>query len=95
MERAAHAVDGTVKTIDPATGAHLAAYEESSEEQIDATLDRAVRAAASWRSLGSWVAPITTTGQGARRSGKAGADRHREAARVGFGGEWSGTEACG
>ena len=49
MTTAAHTPVGTVTTIDPSNGSELAAYEETSDEQVDAILDRAKRAAASWR----------------------------------------------
>lgn len=78
MGRAAHAVDGTVTTIDPSTGAQLAAYDESSEEQIDAILDSAVRAAASWRAV-----PLVERAEAVRSFGQSLRARSDDLAQLG------------
>jgi succinate-semialdehyde dehydrogenase / glutarate-semialdehyde dehydrogenase len=51
MTTPADARAGMVTTINPATGSELATYKETSDEQIDAVLDRAHRAALSWRDV--------------------------------------------
>ncbi|HEY6494691.1 MAG TPA: NAD-dependent succinate-semialdehyde dehydrogenase [Trebonia sp.] len=62
---------GMVTTIDPATGSELAAYEETSDEQIDAVLGRAHRAALSWRQLAvtERAAAVKSLGQALRSRG--------------------------
>ena len=44
---------GVVTTIDPATGSRLDTYEETSDQRVDAILDRASRAAAPCSSVGT------------------------------------------
>jgi succinate-semialdehyde dehydrogenase / glutarate-semialdehyde dehydrogenase len=66
-----------VTTIDPSSGSQLAAYEETSDEQIDAILDRALRAAARWRGV-----PVTERAEAVRSFGQAMRERGDELARL-------------
>lgn len=66
-----------VTTIDPSSGSQLAAYEETSDEQIDAILDRALRAAARWRGV-----PVTKRAEAVRSFGQAMRERGDELARL-------------
>jgi succinate-semialdehyde dehydrogenase / glutarate-semialdehyde dehydrogenase len=66
-----------VTTIDPSSGSQLAAYEETSDEQIDAILDRALRAAARWRGV-----PVTERAEAVRSLGQAMRERGDELARL-------------
>lgn len=59
MTTAAHTPVGTVTTIDPSNGSELAAYEETSDERVDAILDRAKQVAVSWREV-----PVTERARG-------------------------------
>jgi succinate-semialdehyde dehydrogenase / glutarate-semialdehyde dehydrogenase len=77
MKTAADSIVGMVTTIDPSNGSQLAAYEETSDEQIDAILDRAVRAAVSWRAV-----PVTERAEAVRSFGQAMRERSDELARL-------------
>jgi succinate-semialdehyde dehydrogenase/glutarate-semialdehyde dehydrogenase len=61
-----------VTTIDPATGSQLAAYQETSDEQVDAVLDRAHRAALAWREVpvSERAAAVRSLGQALRGRGE-------------------------
>jgi succinate-semialdehyde dehydrogenase/glutarate-semialdehyde dehydrogenase len=75
METPAHTLTGTVTTIDPSSGSQLAAYEETSDERIDAVLERAHRAALSWREV-----PLTERAAAVRGLGQALRERAGELA---------------
>jgi len=77
MTTAAHTPVGTLTTIDPSSGSELAAYEETSDEQIDAILDRAARAAVSWRGV-----PVTARAEAVRSLGQAMREHGDELARL-------------
>jgi succinate-semialdehyde dehydrogenase/glutarate-semialdehyde dehydrogenase len=66
-----------VTTIDPSSGSRLAVYEETSDEQIDAILDRALRAAVWWRGI-----PVTERAEAVRSFGQAMRERGEELARL-------------
>jgi succinate-semialdehyde dehydrogenase/glutarate-semialdehyde dehydrogenase len=66
-----------VTTIDPSSGSRLAVYEETSDEQIDAILDRALRAAVWWRGV-----PVTERAEAVRSFGQAMRERGEELARL-------------
>jgi succinate-semialdehyde dehydrogenase/glutarate-semialdehyde dehydrogenase len=66
-----------VTTIDPSSGSRLAVYEETSDEQIDAILDRALRAAAWWRGV-----PVAERAEAVRSFGQAMRERGEELARL-------------
>ncbi|MGH3169997.1 MAG: NAD-dependent succinate-semialdehyde dehydrogenase [Trebonia sp.] len=68
---------GMVTTVNPATGAELADYPETSDDRIDAVLDRAHRAALSWREV-----PVTERAEGVRSLARALRDRGDELARL-------------
>jgi succinate-semialdehyde dehydrogenase / glutarate-semialdehyde dehydrogenase len=68
---------GTVTTIDPASGTQLAAYAETSDEQIDAVLERAHRAALSWREV-----PLADRAEAVRGLGQAVRGHADELARL-------------
>ena len=77
MKTAAEANGGMVTTIDPSNGSQLATYKETSDEQIDAILDRALRAAVLWRGV-----PVTERAEAVRSLGKAMRERGDELARL-------------
>ncbi|HJY55935.1 MAG TPA: NAD-dependent succinate-semialdehyde dehydrogenase, partial [Streptosporangiaceae bacterium] len=62
---------------DPSSGSRLAVYEETSDEQIDAILDRALRAAVWWRGV-----PVTERAEAVRSFGQAMRERGEELARL-------------
>jgi succinate-semialdehyde dehydrogenase/glutarate-semialdehyde dehydrogenase len=66
-----------VTTVDPSSGSRLAVYEETSDEQIDAILDRALRAAVWWRGV-----PVTERAEAVRSFGQAMRERGEELARL-------------
>jgi succinate-semialdehyde dehydrogenase/glutarate-semialdehyde dehydrogenase len=66
-----------VTTIDPSSGSRLAVYEETSDEQIDAILDRALRAAVWWRGV-----PVIERAEAVRSFGQAMRERGEELARL-------------
>jgi succinate-semialdehyde dehydrogenase/glutarate-semialdehyde dehydrogenase len=66
-----------VTTIDPSSGSRLAVYEETSDEQIDAILGRALRAAIWWRGV-----PVTERAEAVRSFGQAMRERGEELARL-------------
>jgi succinate-semialdehyde dehydrogenase/glutarate-semialdehyde dehydrogenase len=68
---------GKISTIDPATGTELAAYPETADDQVDAILDRAQRAAAAWRAV-----PVSERAEAVRRLGGALRARSGELARL-------------
>ena len=65
----------TVATVNPATGAALATYEETTPEELDAVLDRAYAAAAVWRDT-----PVGERADGLRRLAAAMRERFDELA---------------
>lgn len=73
MTTAAHTPVGTVTTVDPSNGSELAAYEETSDERVDAILDRAKRVAVSWRGV-----PVTERAEAVRSLGQAMRERGDE-----------------
>jgi succinate-semialdehyde dehydrogenase/glutarate-semialdehyde dehydrogenase len=77
MSTAGHATAGVVTTIDPATGSQLATYEETSDEQVNVILDRARRAAASWREV-----PLAERAEAVRSLAGALRERSGELARL-------------
>jgi succinate-semialdehyde dehydrogenase/glutarate-semialdehyde dehydrogenase len=68
---------GMVITIDPSNGSELAIYEETSDGQIDAILDRATRAEVSWRGI-----PLTERAEAVRSLGQAMRERADELAQL-------------
>src|ERR1700734_2345565 len=80
METPAQTLAGTVTTIDPSSGAQLAAYAETSDEQIDAVLERAHRAALAWREV-----PLAERAAAVRSLGQALRERADELARLATG----------
>ncbi|HEX4832464.1 MAG TPA: NAD-dependent succinate-semialdehyde dehydrogenase [Trebonia sp.] len=68
---------GQVTTIDPASGARLADYDETTDEQVDATLDRAHRAFLAWRDV-----PVAERAAAVGTLGPALRDRADELARL-------------
>jgi succinate-semialdehyde dehydrogenase/glutarate-semialdehyde dehydrogenase len=77
MTTAASIPAGKVATIDPATGLELAAYVETSDDQVEAILERAYRAGAAWREV-----PVTERAETVRRLGRALRERSGELARL-------------
>jgi acyl-CoA reductase-like NAD-dependent aldehyde dehydrogenase len=77
VKTAAGTTGGMVTTVDPSKGSELAAYKETPEEQVDAILDRAERAAASWRAV-----PVTERAEAVRSLGQAMRERGEELARL-------------
>jgi succinate-semialdehyde dehydrogenase/glutarate-semialdehyde dehydrogenase len=77
MTTAASIPAGKVATIDPATGLELAAYAETSDDQVEAILERAYRAGAAWREV-----PVTERAETVRRLGRALRERSGELARL-------------
>ena len=77
MTTAASIPAGKVATIDPATGIELAAYPETSDDQVEAILERAYRAGAAWREV-----PVTERAETVRRLGRALRERSGELARL-------------
>jgi succinate-semialdehyde dehydrogenase/glutarate-semialdehyde dehydrogenase len=77
MTTAASIPAGKVATIDPATGIELAAYAETSDDQVEAILERAYRAGAAWREV-----PVTERAETVRRLGRALRERGGELARL-------------
>jgi succinate-semialdehyde dehydrogenase / glutarate-semialdehyde dehydrogenase len=77
MTTAASIPAGKVATIDPATGIELAAYVETSDDQVDAILERAYRAGAAWREV-----PVAERAETVRRLGRALRERGDELARL-------------
>jgi acyl-CoA reductase-like NAD-dependent aldehyde dehydrogenase len=68
---------GMVTTIDPATGSELADYPETSDEQVDAILERAHQAALSWREV-----PVGQRAEALRSLGRVLRERSGELARL-------------
>jgi succinate-semialdehyde dehydrogenase/glutarate-semialdehyde dehydrogenase len=66
-----------VTTIDPATGSELADYPETSDEQVDAILERAHQAALSWREV-----PVGQRAEALRSLARVLRDRSGELARL-------------
>jgi succinate-semialdehyde dehydrogenase / glutarate-semialdehyde dehydrogenase len=77
MTTPVHNPAGTVQTFNPATGAQLASYQETSDEQVDALLDRAKQAAAAWREV-----PLAERAEKLRSLAGALRDRGDELARL-------------
>src|ERR1700749_282743 len=68
---------GKVTTTDPATGVDLATYPETSEDHVDAVLDRAWRTAAVWREV-----PVAERAETVRALARALRERSDEPARL-------------
>jgi succinate-semialdehyde dehydrogenase/glutarate-semialdehyde dehydrogenase len=77
MNAAAPMAAGVVTTVDPSNGSELATYEETSEGQIDALLDRAQDAAVAWREV-----PVIERAKAVRSFGQALRERSDDLARL-------------
>ena len=77
MKAPVHTAAGVVTTVDPSNGFQLAGYEETSEGQIDAILDRARRAAVAWRGV-----PVLERAKAVRSFGHALRERSDDLARL-------------